>query len=231
MIYEALLAAVLGGLFWLDRFQIFQLMLSRPLVAAPVIGWALGDPLSGFASGLLYEVLWLERPPIGGYIPPDSALASVATAAVSAYVRVHSPAPLTAVVFLAFLCMFPVSFIGSRLDFFVRTGLRRIARSAEQTFLNGSQSTVPKFFAGGLALGFLCSFLVLFPVILAGDLLVSSFLQSCSASVIKSFEFSYYAVPLLGVAQIMQGLQEKRFIILFMTGFILSLGVGFLAGF
>jgi PTS system mannose-specific IIC component len=230
MVYEALLASVLGGLFWLDRFQIFQLMLSRPIVAAPVIGWALGDPISGFASGLLYEVLWLERPPIGGYIPPDSALASVATAAVSTFARAESSAPLTAVVFLTFLCMFPVSFVGPRLDYFVRTGLGRLARSAEQAFLDGSAIPVSKYLVAGLALGFLGSFLVLFPVILMGDFLVSSLLERCSASVVRSFQFSYYAVPLVGVAQLMEGLQEKRFVVFFAAGFFLSLGMGFLMG-
>ncbi|MBI5252110.1 MAG: PTS sugar transporter subunit IIC [Desulfomonile tiedjei] len=225
------MAGALGGLFWLDRFQVFQLMLSRPIVAAPVIGWALGDPLSGFASGLLYEVLWLERPPIGGYIPPDSTLASVATAAVSALAKSQSPAPLTAVVFVSFLCLFPVAFVGARLDFFLRSGLGKLARSAEQSLLNGSGIPVSKYLAGGLLLGFVCSFVVLFPVILVGDILVSSLLERCSAPVVRSFELSYYAVPLVGVAELMEGLREKRYIILFTVGLILALGVGFILGF
>lgn len=230
MVHEALLAAALGGLFWLDRFQVFQLMLSRPLVAAPVIGWAMGDPFSGFASGLLYEMLWLERPPVGGYIPPDSTFACVATAAVSALVKAHSPAPLTAVAFLSFLCLFPASFIGARLDHLVRAGLGRLARSAEKTLTEGSVIPVSKYFARGLILGFGCAFLGLFPIILIGYVFVSSLLGQCSAPVVRSFELSYYAVPLVGVAELIGGLQERRFIILFTAGIVLSLGVGLIFG-
>jgi mannose PTS system EIIC component len=231
MVHEALLAAALGGLFWLDRFQVFQLMLSRPLVAAPVIGWALGDPFSGFASGLLYEMLWLDRPPVGGYIPPDSTFASVATAAVAALVKAHSSAPLTAVAFLSFLCLFPVSFAGARVDHFVRTGLGRLARSAEQGLMDGGGIPAPKYFAAGLILGFGCAFLGLFPIILIGDVFVGSLLEHCSAAVVRSFELSYYAVPLVGVAELIGGLQERRFIIMFAVGLILSLGVGLIFGF
>jgi mannose PTS system EIIC component len=231
MVHKALLAAALGSLFWLDRFQIFQLMLSRPLVAAPIIGWALGDPFSGFASGLLYEMLWLERPPVGGYIPPDSTFASVATAAVSALVKAHSAAPLTAIAFLSFLCLFPVSFLGAKLDFFVRSGLGWLARSAEQALMNGRDVSVSKYFAGGLIVGFGCSFLGLFLVILIGGVFVSFLLERCSAAMIRSFELTYYAVPLVGVAELIGGLQEKRFILLFIAGLILTLGVGLVFGF
>ncbi len=231
MVYEALLAGVLGGLFWLDRFQIFQLMLSRPMIVAPVVGWALGDLASGFAAGLLYQVLWLERPPIGGYIPPDSTLASVATAAVSALARADSSAPLTAVVFVSFLFLFPLSFVGARLDFFVRTGLGKLARTAEEALLNGSEIPVSKYFAGGLILGFGCSFLVLFPAILIGGILVSLLIEQCSVAAVRSFELSYYVVPLVGVAELVRGLQEKRLIMLFAAGFLLSLGIGLFIGF
>lgn len=230
MIHEALLAGALGAIFWLDRFQLFQLMLSRPIVAAPVIGWALGDPLSGFASGLLYEVLWLERPPVGGYIPPDSTFASVATAAVSALVRSHVSAPLTSVVFLTFLCLFPISFVGAKLDFFIREGLGKLSRSAEKALMNGEEIPVSKYFAGGLILGFGCSFLVFVPTFLIGDIMVSSLIERCSAPVIRSLELSYYAVPLVGVAELIEGLQERRFIILFAVGLILSLGAGLIFG-
>ena len=231
MVYEALFAAATGSLLWLDRFQVFQLMLSRPLIAAPLIGLILGAPLSGFASGLLYEVLWLERPPVGGYIPPDSTMASIATAAVCAMAANGSSAPITSLVFLSFLCLFPVSFIGSRLDFFLRSGLGKLADSAEQSIKNGGENSIPRYLAGGLILGFVCSFIILFPVIIIGDILVGSIIERCSAPVIKSLEVSYYAVPLVGIAELIEGLKERRFLLLFAMGLIISLGSGLIIGF
>ncbi len=83
-----------------------------------------------------------------------------------------------------------------------------------------------KHFAVGLMLGFGCAFLGLFPIILIGYVFVGSLLEHCSAPMARSFELSYYAVPLVGVAELIGGCRKKRFIILFAVGIILSLGAG-----
>ena len=60
MLKEAFCAATIGGLLWLDRYQIGQLMIFRPIVVGPIIGGALGDFSLGLAVGVLFEVLWLD---------------------------------------------------------------------------------------------------------------------------------------------------------------------------
>ena len=118
MMREVLLTGAVGGLLWLDRFQIFQVMISRPIVAAPLVGWIVGDINSGLASGLIFEMLWLRRPPLGGFIGPDVTLASIAVSSVSAAVRSETGVDLLPVVLMSFLLLFPVSFLGTRLTFY-----------------------------------------------------------------------------------------------------------------
>jgi PTS system mannose-specific IIC component len=224
MIHEALLAGAVGGLLWLDRFQLFQVQISRPLVSAPLVGWILGDLSAGLASGLLFELLWLRRPPVGGYIPPDSTLASIATAAVSAMVRAHTGLPLTATVFLSFLFMLPVAHLGKKLDSFLRVGLGTLARRAEEVLHRGSERGIYIYGLTALALGFCCALAALFPVIILGTVITQELARLIPPLYIKACAYGFYVVPLVGVADMMAGPQYARYILLFILGFAAFLG-------
>jgi len=62
----------------LDRTAAFQIMISRPIVAAPLVAWLLGDVAVGLEIGLMVELLWLARLPVGAAIPPDDTQVSIA---------------------------------------------------------------------------------------------------------------------------------------------------------
>jgi len=77
---EIILVSLFGSLLCLDRVFI-QAMVSRPVVIAPLIGFLLRDPYTGLIIGAFVELVWIDRIPIGTYIPPnDSLTAVVATA-------------------------------------------------------------------------------------------------------------------------------------------------------
>jgi mannose PTS system EIIC component len=231
MIREALIAGAVGGLLWLDRFQIFQAMISRPIVCAPIIGWVVGDLEAGLASGLLFEMLWLRRPPVGGYVPPDATLASIVTAAVSSLVRAETGAALTSVVFLSFLFLYPVAFLGRRMDVVLRTRLGTLARAAEDTQADHDQRGLYSYFALALLLGFFIAFVVLLPLILCTTLALVKWTPHISPEFMRALGFGFYAVPLLGTADLVAGLNERRYVILFVIGFVVSLGGGLILRF
>ena len=74
---DYLLAGLVSMLTGLDRVALAQFMISRPLVAGPLTGWVLGNPLIGLEVGMLLELLWLGRMPVGAAIPPDDTQVAV----------------------------------------------------------------------------------------------------------------------------------------------------------
>lgn len=66
----------------MDRV-VLQAMISRPIVAAPVIGLILGDPYTGLIAGAFIELFWIDQPPIGAYIPPNDTMAAILVTAAS----------------------------------------------------------------------------------------------------------------------------------------------------
>ncbi|MBM4328740.1 MAG: PTS sugar transporter subunit IIC [Deltaproteobacteria bacterium] len=230
MISQALVASAVGSLLWLDRFQMLQLMVSRPVVAAPLVGWLVGDLGAGLASGILFELLWLRQPPVGGYIPPDTTLASVAGAAISGIVRTQHDIPVTSLALMVFLCALPVAFLGMVLDAALRNGLTRLARranlAAEQ--LNGCGAW--RSIVGGLILGFSLAFLALFPIIIVGALFIGQLVKVLPAGLAPALGFAFYAALLVAVADCMVGHEEKAGVLLFLLGFGIILIGGLIFG-
>lgn len=73
--------AAAAGISGVDATSWPQAMVSRPLVAATVGGWLLGDPAAGFLVGALLELLTLRQLPFGGARSPDLGPASVVAGA------------------------------------------------------------------------------------------------------------------------------------------------------
>jgi mannose PTS system EIIC component len=220
MIVEAVLAGTVGGILSLDRFQICQVMVSRPLVSASIVGWVLGDLSAGLASGILFETLWLRTPPIGGYVPPDGTLASIATAAVAAIVRANTGASVTAVACLAFLLLFPLALLGAFVDIRFRRILGLLAQKAEGSLADRPDRVLVRYFLASLGLGLLFTFMLLFPAILGAGLALTYVVAVLPLSVLTALGTAYYVVPLVGVADLMVRLDERQDVVLFFLGIV-----------
>ena len=65
MVLGLTIGALVSLICGLDRVAILQIMISRPIVAAPLTALLLGDPLIGLQIGVMVELLWLARLPVG----------------------------------------------------------------------------------------------------------------------------------------------------------------------
>jgi len=75
LLAKIIIISVAGSFMCLDRIFI-QAMISRPIVIAPVTGLILGEPRTGLMIGALLELFWMDRVPIGIYIPPNDSIAA-----------------------------------------------------------------------------------------------------------------------------------------------------------
>ncbi len=78
-----LIPSVVIGLLALDTTIAFQILLSQPIFACPIIGWILGNPQLGFEIGLILQLLWLHILPVGSVIFPEGNVASMIICAIT----------------------------------------------------------------------------------------------------------------------------------------------------
>jgi len=126
-------AALLCGL---DRTAIFQFMISRPIVAAPLTGFLMGDPLLGLKVGALLELLWLGRLPVGASIPPDDTQVAVGATVLSVATGKSLGIEAPAFFILCVVIALPLGKVGQIFD--------RMARHANGVLLKKARIAIEK---------------------------------------------------------------------------------------
>ena len=131
---QVLLAGLWGGLVAVERRAFLQAMLSRPLVAATVMGGLLGDMPSGLYIGMLLELFHLGGATLGAALPDNDTLSATGTAAAAACLasitESHSTPAIWSTSVLLFLWL---GRLGRLMDRRLETYAARLAERARQS--------------------------------------------------------------------------------------------------
>lgn len=211
----ALIALVCG----LDRIAIFQLLISRPIVAAPLTALILGEPMVGLQIGVMVELLWLARLPVGAAVPPDDTQvaigASVLTVVLGRYLESGTPE----LMLVCLLVAFPLGKIGQYFEHRARLYNGRLPAPTEQAINQELYGKAQLLHLRGL-ISFSVSSLLTYVVILSGGLLIVPYLwPMLHSAVAHSSGFLQLALPLIGVAVILGSINVSRSITLFCASF------------
>lgn len=211
----ALIAVLLG----LDRTAVGQFMISRPIVAGPLTGLLLGDPLVGLQVGALVELLWIGRLPVGAAIPPDDTQVAVASTvlAVSAGSIYHVEG--TVLILFCVLVVMPLGKIGQAFDRLARMANGDLHRRAQSALAQGQPDAVEQSHVRGVihfAAAALGTYVL---VVLPGWLLVRFLGELLLPSVGKVEAWLLLAFPLVGTATILGSINVSRSLTLFTASF------------
>ncbi|MBI2413231.1 MAG: PTS sugar transporter subunit IIC [Deltaproteobacteria bacterium] len=146
----AILVSVAGGVLSLDRTAAFQVMVSRPIVTAPVIGWLLGHPEWGLVAGAALELLLIGDLPVGRYVPVhETSLAALVTGMVVAALEAMGASDGYAglrsemtVLPLAILMAFPASRVFQKADIITRKMNARLFETAAVSVEGGGAALI-----------------------------------------------------------------------------------------
>lgn len=194
--------ALLGGLLCLDRITL-QVMLSRPVVAGPIVGFVLGDPMTGLVAGAMIELLWIDRFHMGRYIPPNDTVVSVLVTAGAILAAHDIPAPGSPpqeLVAAAVLLFAPVAFLAQWGDKFVASSNDALAERALEDARRGDVRAIARKHYFGMAKTFAMSSLVIFLCLVAGTLLLRALFPVLPERVLSALAIVYYGIPVLGMS-------------------------------
>ena len=123
-------ALAVGMVCVVDRKAFGQFMFSRPIVAAPAVGWALGHAEAGLWVGVPLELLFLSSASYGASTPENETLAALVGASVQACLVPLLPLPEATAVSLAL--SLPFAALGRRVEAGFEHAYERIALRAER---------------------------------------------------------------------------------------------------
>ena len=219
MFIEIILVSFCGGLLCLDRVFI-QAMISRPVIIAPIIGLLLYNPYTGLVIGAFVELFWINRIPIGTYIPPnDSITAVVATStAVIAGQKLGGVSP--ELIAFSILISIPCGILVKQMDILIIKSNDTLSdRALVDAKKNNIRGIEQKNYLGLIKVFlFDVVYVLATPVIFIPS--VIWLYPKLNATVISALSFTYYFLPLLGIAVAINMLKLQKAIPVFCAIFL-----------
>ena len=216
---ELLTGAVVSLVCGLDRTAVLQVMISRPIVAAPLVAWLLGKPLVGLQIGMMVELLWLARLPVGAAIPPDDTQVAIASSVLAISLGKMLQISGVELLLLCLLVALPLGKLGQYFDHFARQYNVRLMATAEAALDRGNLFAAEVQHFRGL-LSFSVAAVGTYLVIVAGGLVLVPALRPLLHFSLKySASWLQLALPLVGVAVILGTINVSRALTLFGASF------------
>jgi PTS system mannose-specific IIC component len=217
---QIILISFCGGLLCLDRIFI-QAMISRPIVIAPVIGLILNNPYAGLIIGAMIEMFWIDRVPIGIYIPPnDSLVAVLATSlAILAGAKLGSVSP--ELIAFSILLFIPFGILAKQIDILIIKSNDHLSDQALEDAKNSDIRAIEqKTYLGLLKtlLFYIVYLLVLQAICIPAVIWVY---PKLAPAIIKMLTMIYYFLPILGIAVALNTIKLRGAIPVFCAIFLI----------
>lgn len=199
MLTKIILISFCGGLFCLDRIFI-QAMISRPVVVAPFIGLLCNNLYAGLIIGVLVEIFWIDRIPVGTYIPPNDSIVAVLATSIAVLAGQSSGGTSPQLIALAILLTLPLGVIAKKMDTYIITSNDVLSDLALEDAKAGNFKAIERKVYAGLFKAFLITVCYLFA---AQCLLVPAVIwlyPKLNAQILNTLFLLYYFLPLLGIA-------------------------------
>jgi len=218
-VVDIFLGSLIALICGLDRVAALQLMVSRPIVAAPLVGWLLGQPEVGLQVGLLVELLWLSRLPVGAVIPPDDTQVSIAATVLAIGLATTTGFQGIGFVLLCLLVAIPFGKCGQFFDRYARTRNGGSLRRADSALAAGNFAVAEHQHLLGLCRFAVAALATYLAIILGGGLLVPLLAPILLSGLERSAGWLQVALPLVGVAVILGTINVSRALTLFAASF------------
>lgn len=219
LVADYLMAGLVAMLTGLDRVALVQVMISRPLVAGPLTGWVLGDPLVGLEVGTLLELLWLGRLPVGAAIPPDDTQVAVGATVLALTMGAYLDMGGMPLVILSVLIAIPLGKFGQFFDRLARYANDRLADSGHGALMAGNVAGMERKHLLGLVSFALASLATACVIVLIGSFALYSVAPLLIGAVREAGLSLQYSLILVGAAVLLGTINVNRSISLFCAAF------------
>jgi len=221
LLTKIILLSFCGGLLCLDRIFL-QAMISRPIVIAPIIGLILNNPYAGLVIGAVVELFWIDRIPVGTYIPPNDSIVAVLATSIAILAGQGRGITPPELISLAVLCAVPCGIIAQKIDTFIIKSNDRLSDQALEDAKTANIRAIEKKNYYGLIKVFLYTVLFLF---VAQAILVPAVAwcyPQLPPPLIKMLTLTYYFLPIIGIAAALNTIKMRGAVPVFCVIFLIA---------
>lgn len=211
----AIVVTIIGCILQTGIFDNFKV----PLVAAPIVGIALGDPVTGILMGAELQLIFMGATAVGASVPPNATVGSIIATAL----MIQSGQPMEAALALAV----PVAVAGQSMNILNRAVCTFIQHIADKFIKNKKYWGVDFSNYLGLASKFIMYIFIFFPAVYFGSSAVEALMDVIPKWVLHGLEVAGGILPIVGFGMLLKYLNIKYLFPFFFIGFCLSTFGGF----
>ncbi|MFH1784410.1 MAG: PTS sugar transporter subunit IIC [bacterium] len=211
MIDQIVLISFVGSFISLDVMTIWQVMISRPLVTAPVVGWILGDMGTGIIIGIMLELIWINVLPIGTVIPPDVSTSAIIATAQAVLTKQFLPYQhMDVLIMIAVMWAVPLGVIYKKIDIWLRWFNRHFAHQVDSFAQSGNTIGIEFITRMSIAAIFAKTFVFYVIAIWLGVQLTVKVVPVLPHNVKMGLELARSLLPALGFAAVLDIFGSKN---------------------
>lgn len=188
-----------GGLLCLDRVFV-QAMISRPVIIAPLVGLILGNPYAGLIVGAILELIWIDRIPIGIYVPPNDSIAAALATSLTILAGQSLGSVTNELTALAILIAVPFGILAKKIDVKIIESNNLLSDRALVAAKAGDLRSIESKTYLGLTKVFLSYFFSLLIVQSTFVPLLAWIYPKLPGQIHTMLSLTYFFLPLLGIA-------------------------------
>ena len=211
---QGFLVALVAALVYMESRIGGQHMLDRPIIIGPLVGFIMGDPVTGLIIGGELELVWMGLVGIGTSTPPDVVVGSALATALA--IRTGASYETTLALAIPISLLAQVGSIGVCILNTV------FAHRADACADKGDYRGVEISNWMGSALYFVFKFSMVFIGFLIGSDLITKIVENIPAVIQSGLGQSGNLLPALGVAMLIQMTWDRKFGAFLFLGFALA---------
>jgi PTS system mannose-specific IIC component len=218
---KIILLSFCGGLFCLDRIFI-QAMISRPVVIAPFVGLLLNNPYAGLVIGALVELFWIDRIPVGTYIPPNDSIVAVLATSIAILGGQRLGGTTPELIALAIMLTVPFGIIAQKIDIIIVKSNDVLSDRALEDAKTANVGAIERKNYYGLIKVFL---FVVFYLLTVQAILVPAVIwvyPRFNVAIVNMLSLTYYFLPLLGIAVALNTIKLRGAVPVFCAVFLIA---------
>jgi PTS system mannose-specific IIC component len=197
-----------------------QTMVSRPIVAGPLMGFILNDPYTGLISGAFIELFWIDRLPVGTCIPPNDSVVAILVASSSIIVGRQLGGISGELVVLSVLFFLPFGYLGRKMDSVIISSNDAVALAAIEDAKRADTVALSRRHLMGLVKHFSVTTALLLVSLLVGIYVLTFLFPRLPLPVMRALDITHCFLPLLGVAVAINTINLRGAIPLFSASFL-----------
>lgn len=205
MFRNLVLISLFGAFVQLDVTAFAQVMISRPMVCAPILGALLGDVRMGICIGFLIELIWIKIIPMGSAVPPDVSIVAITATAIQFLCNDNSPQACILSIALAI----PFGVFFKKIDIQMRYFNKKVVSLADNYAVKGDIEKIGWLPWLGLLLFFAKAFLFYMIALPVVWWIFKHIMSVIPLEFSIGLRLSYKLLPYLGLAIIFDNFSSK----------------------